>query len=152
MFKKIIKLPILTTAFFIALMFVIDALNIVRSYSFQSGLVISIAISCFGLLIIIVGAHAFKKAQTTVNPINPEKTTKLVITGVYNYSRNPMYVGFFAWLISAVIFIGNPVNLLLLPLYVFLVNKLYIDPEEKALDKLFGHEYAEYKNKVRRWV
>ncbi len=84
--------------------------------------------------------------------MTPEKTTQLVMTGVYNYSRNPMYIGFLFWLIACAIFLGNAVNILLLPSYMILVNNLYILPEEKILDNIFGDEFTEYKKNVRRWL
>jgi protein-S-isoprenylcysteine O-methyltransferase Ste14 len=63
-----------------------------------------------------------------------------------------MYIGYLAWLVAFAIFIANPINLLLLPLYIFLVNCLYIVPEEKALENLFENEFREYKNRVKRWI
>ena len=55
-------------------------------------------------------------------------------------------------LLAAALFIGNPLGLLLLPPFIWLVNKLYIYPEEKALEKLFGDEFSAYKSKVGRWL
>ncbi len=150
--KIITKIPILLVALFVSIMFVIDATNIVDSYHFQYQWVISLTLFFAGLLVIAVGGYLFKKANTTVNPMTPEKSTQLVTTGIYRYSRNPIYIGFLAWLLAAALFIGNPLGLLLLPPYIWLVNKLYIYPEEKALEKLFGDEFSDYKSKVGRWL
>jgi len=152
MIKIITKIPILLVALFVSIMFVIDATNIVDSYHFQYQWIISLALFVAGLLVITVGGLLFKKANTTVNPMTPEKSTQLVTTGIYRYSRNPMYIGFLAWLLAAALFIGNPLGLLLLPPFIWLVNKLYIYPEEKALEKLFGDEFSIYKSEVGRWL
>jgi len=119
--------------------------NITSSYlpiSILSASLLAIAFACF----------LFWKAKTTANPIVPTKASSLVTTGIYSLSRNPMYVAFTSVLIAFALFLSNPINLLLLPLFVFLVNKLYILPEEQALESLFADEFIAYKSKVRRWV
>jgi len=133
-------------------MFVIDATNIVDSYRFQYQLSISLAVFFAGMLVLLVSGYLFRKANTTVNPMTPEKSTQLVTAGIYRYSRNPMYIGFLVWLLAAALFIGNLLSLLLLPLFIRLVNKLYIYPEEQALEKLFGDEFSVYKSEVGRWI
>jgi len=152
MLKIFTKLPVVLVLIFISLMFVVDEVNILPSYTFKYKLIFSLIIFFSGVLIILIAGYSFKKAQTTVNPMTPEKTTQLVKTGIYKYSRNPMYIGFTAWLLACVVFIGNPAHLLLPPLYVLLVNKLYIVPEENALEKLFKQEFTQYKSRVRRWL
>ena len=150
--RYIIKLPVMFVIMFMTFMFVLDLTVLRYEVAIPNYSILSLVIFVSGVLIIAIGGYSFRKAKTTVNPMTPEKTTQLVITGIYNYSRNPMYIGFLAWLIACVIFLGNVVNLLLLPLYIMLVNKLYIFPEEATLDKLFGSEFREYKQNVRRWL
>jgi len=104
------------------------------------------------LLAIAFACILFWKAKTTANPIVPEKASSLVTTGIYSLSRNPMYVAFTSVLIAFALFLSNPINLLLLPVFVFLVNRLYIFPEEQALKTLFAEEFIAYKSKVRRWI
>lgn len=115
-------------------------------------MMVSIMIFSIGLVVIVIGGYRFRKAGTVINPMTPEQSTTLVTTGIYQLSRNPQYVGFLLWLLACVVFIGNVVNVLLLPLYVLLVNGLYIEPEEKALEKIFKSEYVEYKKRARRWI
>ena len=152
MLRTILKLPVFLVAVFMASMYVIDGVAVVAKYSFPYQAVIALLIFMVGILIIAIGGYSFRQANTTVNPATPEKTTQLVKRGLYTHSRNPMYIGFFAWLVAATIFIGNPINILLLPAYVVLVNRLYIVPEEMALERLFGNDFVEYKDKVRRWL
>ncbi len=137
---------------FVALMFILSATKLDYEIEMPGQFILSGAIFVLGLLVIAVGGYSFKKVNTTIDPMTPEQSTQLVTTGIYSYSRNPMYVGFLAWLIAAVIFFGNIVNLLLLPFYILLVNRIYIIPEETALEKLFMKEYSEYSKNVRRWL
>lgn len=147
-----IKLPVVFVAIFMAIMVVLDLTVLVYKIVIPNHSILSLFIFLLGVIIIAIGGYSFRKVNTTVNPMTPEKTTQLVMTGVYNYSRNPMYIGFLFWLIACAIFLGNAVNILLLPSYMILVNKLYILPEEKILDNIFGDEFTEYKKNVRRWL
>lgn len=152
MLKTLLKLPIVLVAIFAAIMFIFGISNIGIRITLEDPITVSIGVFTFGLIIIAVGGYSFRKMNTTVNPVHPERASSLVTTGIYRLSRNPMYIGFVTWLLACAIFIGNIANLLLLPIFVLLVNKLYIIPEEKVLDKLFKTEFSEYKKRVRRWI
>lgn len=104
------------------------------------------------IIIALFGVIAFKKAQTTVNPISPEQASQLVNGGIYKYTRNPMYLGFLLALVAVSIYCQNPLGVLYCVLFVWLMNELQIKPEEKALQKLFGEEYRQYCLRVRRWI
>jgi len=51
------------------------------------------AIALIGLAIAIVAVFKFRRAGTTPNPMKPRESVTVVVSGVYRYSRNPMYVG-----------------------------------------------------------
>ena len=105
-----------------------------------------------GFLFCLYGVLHFRKAKTTVNPLNPSSATTLVSTGIYRISRNPMYVGFLVLLLSWAIFLANPYTLIVVILYVPYLNRFQILPEEKALHTLFGDDYVNYTSRVRRWL
>jgi len=105
-----------------------------------------------GFAIDIAGLLAFRKVQTTINPLRPQYASHLVIVGIYHVTRNPMYLGMLVVLLGAVVYFGNLSGFLVLPLFVFSINKLQIEPEEKSLDKLFGDSYQKYRADVRRWI
>jgi len=46
-----------------------------------------------GVCVALLGAASFRRARTTVNPLKPEKASALVMSGIYRYTRNPMYLG-----------------------------------------------------------
>lgn len=104
-----------------------------------------------GFLIVILAVMNFRKEETTVNPTSPEKSEKLVIQGVYKYSRNPMYLGFFLWLLALGLYLGS-LAILLTPFFVLYMNKFQIKPEERFLEDKFGETYLDYKMTVRRWI
>jgi protein-S-isoprenylcysteine O-methyltransferase Ste14 len=105
----------------------------------------------FGLLIDLDAIRQFHQAKTTVNPMKPNSASALVTTGVYQYTRNPMYVGNFLFLSAWLIWLSSPYNILCLALYVMHMNKFQIQPEEQALREIFGDEYTCFCNRVRRW-
>ncbi len=94
----------------------------------------------------------FFRSKTTANPLRPETSNRLVTSGLYQFTRNPMYVGLLIALLGFAIWLGGITPFLLLPLFVFLITTQQIIPEEIALEKKFGKEYLDYKKRVRRWL
>ncbi len=96
--------------------------------------------------------RAFARAGTTINPVDVGRASKLVTTGIYGISRNPMYVSMALLLLSLAAWLGQPA-LLLGPLgFVLFITRFQIIPEERAMAKLFGEGYETYRTRVRRWV
>ena len=105
----------------------------------------------FGLGIDVSAIVCFRRARTTVNPLQPHKATQLVIAGPFRFSRNPMYLGLLLQLAGWALWLGSASPWLVLPVLVSAITALQIIPEERALAQLFGEQYAEYKGKVARW-
>ena len=109
----------------------------------------------FGLLGVVcsaLGVASFRRAGTTVNPLTPDTTTALVVSGIYRLTRNPMYLGFLFLLLAEIVWLANPVALLLAPAFVLYLNRFQIGPEEIALRSRFGAEFHSYATRVRRWI
>ncbi|NJN61634.1 MAG: isoprenylcysteine carboxylmethyltransferase family protein [Coleofasciculaceae cyanobacterium RL_1_1] len=113
---------------------------------------VSLALFVVGAVVSALGVIEFKKAQTTVNPLAPQEASSLVMTGIYRWSRNPMYVGLGFVLLGWACWLANGVAFLMLPLFVLSINRLQIVPEERHLQAKFGDEFADYSTKVRRWI
>lgn len=96
-------------------------------------------------------AHFFR-AKTTFNPLNPSAASALVTSGVYRFTRNPMYVGLALLLLAWGIYLANVAALAPLPLFVSYINRFQIAPEERALRTRFGAEFDAYCERVRRWL
>jgi protein-S-isoprenylcysteine O-methyltransferase Ste14 len=105
-----------------------------------------------GVTIAIAGVISFRKARTTVNPLRPGEATTLVASGIYRWTRNPMYLGLLLLLAGCVWFLGNAAGLLLLPLFVAYMNRFQIGPEERALRQRFGEGFDVYQRSTRRWL
>lgn len=83
---------------------------------------------------------------------NFQRSKHLVTEGLYNYSRNPMYLAMIVFLIGLAILSQNPIALIG-PLFFFLAVELVFIPfEEEKSEKEFGKKYLEYKKRVRRWL
>jgi protein-S-isoprenylcysteine O-methyltransferase Ste14 len=100
----------------------------------------------------LLGVISFRRARTTVNPMNPGATTALVTSGVYRFTRNPMYLGFLFVLLGELVWLGSPIALPAAPAFVIYLNRFQIAPEECALRAQFGPEFNAYSARVPRWL
>jgi len=129
-----------------------DYLNLAEFVSDNSRYFVAGLISSAGFLLMIAGVLAFKKAKTTVNPLKPEQASQLVVSGVYRFTRNPMYLGMVFLLLAWGFILLSLLALLMLPLFVLYIYFFQIRAEEAAMEKLFGDDYIVYKKQVRRWL
>ncbi len=55
----------------------------------------AITVSSFllGWGVVSAGVFEFRRRKTTMSPLSPEKTASVVSSGIYRWSRNPMYLG-----------------------------------------------------------
>lgn len=120
-------------------------------FNFPFQTMVSIVLLLAGLIVTITGARTFKRAETTLNPLNLSKSTSLVSHGIFNYTRNPMYLGMLLGLSAFLIYFGSIWNLFVLLLIFLQIRFFQIRPEEAAMRKLFGEEYSDYGKRVRRW-
>lgn len=123
---------------------------LIVSFPYQS--VVAYSLIAVGLAIDLVSILAFRKAKTTVTPLAPEKTSSLVVEGLYRFTRNPMYLGMLFILTGIAVLLGSPVNFIVLLGFVTYITAFQIKPEEARLEDIFGPEYDQYKQQVRRWL
>jgi protein-S-isoprenylcysteine O-methyltransferase Ste14 len=109
-------------------------------------------VGAVGLAIFLAGVLAFRRAKTTVNPLTPEAATAMVCSGIYRFTRNPMYLGFLLLLAGWAIYLSNLLALAFLPLFVWYLNRFQIRPEERVLCDKFPNAFAAYMCSVRRWL
>ena len=121
-------------------------------YSFDNSNIISVIFLLFGLGIFSAAVQSFKKHKTTINPLSPDKASSLVNSGIFSYSRNPMYLGMLLILLSVSFKFNISGGLFISFLFKIYITRFQIIPEEKAMAKLFGEEFITYKNQTRRWV
>ena len=121
-------------------------------YSFDNSNMISVIFLLFGLGIFSAAVQSFKKHKTTINPLSPDKASSLVNSGIFSYSRNPMYLGMLLILLSVSFKFNISGGLFISFLFKIYITRFQIIPEEEAMAKLFGEEFIAYKNQTRRWV
>jgi protein-S-isoprenylcysteine O-methyltransferase Ste14 len=122
------------------------------SFSFPGQFVVVVILTTAGILITLTSAVAFYRAQTTVDPTRPEKSSALVTSGIYRVSRNPIYVSFLLILIAWAIYVANFLAFVALPVFVAYMNRFQIIPEERVLRAKFGSTFIQYEQSVRRWL
>lgn len=115
-------------------------------------LIAALAIASIGGAVAASGAAAFRKAQTTVNPLHPERTSAVVSNGIFRVTRNPMYLGLLLVLLGVAVFLWSLPALVGPLLFIAYIRRFQIVPEERALEQKFGTEYVQYKRHVRRWL
>ena len=144
--------PLLLVVILGALMWLFSRMMPTLNYSFGYSGVLSIVLVAIGIGVAMAGVITFRRAETTVNPIDPGDTSSLVRHGIYQFSRNSMYLGFLLWLTDWASYLSNPATFLCLPGFVLYMNRFQIGPEEKILGALFREEFEMYKHQSRRWI
>lgn len=112
----------------------------------------ALALAVAGAALDVAGLIAFRRAKTTVNPMTPQRSASVVSTGVYRFTRNPMYLGLVCLLLAWAVYLSSAWALLVLPVFMAYITRFQILPEERALAARFGSAYADYCARVRRWL
>lgn len=112
--------------------------------------VLAIALIAPGAGLLLAASGLFKRAGTDVKPW--KTATALVDSGVYRFTRNPMYLGM-ALLYAGLAFAFESVGAwLFLPVVIIVIQTQVIAREERYLEAKFGEAYRDYKLRVRRWL
>lgn len=104
------------------------------------------------LAVFIAAVYQFWRNQTTINPQKIGDTRTLITTGIYRFSRNPIYVADVLLLLAWAVWLGDWANLIFPGLFICYMNRFQIEPEEQSLRKKFGNEFDAYCARVRRWI
>ena len=105
-----------------------------------------------GLLVFFLAVASFKKYKTTVNPLQPSNASHLVISGIFRFTRNPMYLGMALILLSLSFKFNLLGGILVTALFIMFITRFQIIPEEDAMLSLFRDEFKTYKENTRRWI
>jgi len=112
----------------------------------------AIVIALVGVGFAVGGVLAIRRARTTISPLKPEAASSLVTSGVYRFTRNPMYLGLSLALLAWAIFLCSAWAFLGPIAFILYIGRFQIVPEERALSTLFGPAFADYRSNVRRWL
>ena len=147
--KNKIPPPIVTLFFGLCIYFSKDYF-----FSFEYKFLGTLSYICYliGLCILILAVNSFKKQNTTVNPIKIEKASSLVTSGIFEYSRNPMYLGMALILLGLALMFNVVGGILFTLLFTIFITKFQIRSEEEVMESLFGEDFLKYKQNVRMWL
>ena len=140
---------------FVALLFIVLAYILGRFVPLPfNALVIlryvGLILTSIGFLLGIGAFLEFRKARTTVDPHG--STRQLVTSGIYRFTRNPIYLGFLLMVIGLPLSSGLYWGIAMAPLYLITMNRLVIEREERYLETKFKNAYTNYTSRVRRWL
>lgn len=139
----------------VALIFIVIAYVLGRLFPFPVPAPVMIRyvglfLTFLGFLLGIGAFLEFRRARTTVDPHGSAK--QVVTSGIYRFTRNPIYLGFLLMVIGLPLNSGSYWGIVMVPFYILLMNHLVIEHEEAYLEKKFGRTYTSYKDQVRRWL
>ena len=111
---------------------------------------VGIAPILIGVVLNLWADSLFKKNKTTVKP--HLKPTALMTSGVFGWTRNPMYLGMALILFGVSICVGALTAFISPVVFFFISERSFIPLEEASMVAAFGNSYLQYKRRVRRWV
>ncbi|WP_170381707.1 methyltransferase family protein [Ruegeria atlantica] len=103
-----------------------------------------------GILVAVLAIVEFRRHKTTVIP--HETPTAMVQSGIYKRSRNPIYLGDVLILAGLVLRFDAVLSLVLVPMFVWVLERRFILPEEDRLRRAFRADFARYERRTRRWI
>ncbi len=118
--------------------------------SFSS--LLAVALVVVGVALNLLPKLAFGRVRTTINPLKPQTSTHLVTSGIFRYTRNPMYLGQSVIVLAWAVYLHNLVALLAVPAFVLYISRFQIRPEERHLGALFGDKFEAFRRRTRRWL
>ena len=110
-----------------------------------------------GLIVLILSlgviTYAFRELNNNETTYIPDgEPEKLVISGPFSFSRNPIYLGM-AGVLLAIAFLLQSLSALLIPiLFISIIQNTWIPHEEKKLEEIFGEEWITYSEKTKKWL
>jgi protein-S-isoprenylcysteine O-methyltransferase Ste14 len=112
--------------------------------------VIGLLFVVFGVGMSCFAAAIFQARETTKNPYG--EPTAFVVQSPYTWTRNPMYLGLTTALFGLALFFSSIVMLAGPAVFFAVIDRIVIPREEETMERLFGKDYLDYTNRVRRWL
>ena len=103
-----------------------------------------------GIIVLLFCAYLFRQKNTAIVPF--QESSYLIKESIFNYSRNPIYLGMITVLVGLWLLLGSLTPVFIVPVFAWLIQELFIKEEEQMLEDKFGESYQKYKTTVRRWI
>jgi protein-S-isoprenylcysteine O-methyltransferase Ste14 len=107
-------------------------------------------VTACALVLFVLSYREFRGAGTSVQ--GSKRTTVIVRTGPYQFSRNPIYLSFILFVLGLSIGLNNAWLLITLVPAAGVIAMVVIPREERFLERNFHDAYLSYKAAVRRWL
>ena len=149
--ETLIPPPIVTVIIMILMYWVPRS---ILASSIQSSLLFfaAIATGLAAIMIMLAGIAAFAKDRTTLNPMRIDQASTLVTSGIFKFTRNPMYLGDVIFLFAWCLLLATPWAIFGPFLLMVYLTQFQIKPEERMMQQKFGTAYKAYQSQVRRWI
>ncbi|TVQ70036.1 MAG: isoprenylcysteine carboxylmethyltransferase family protein [Balneolaceae bacterium] len=144
--------PVGVFAVFALLFWGIDTWFPVFDVDIPFRLAIVVFLSVTSLIVGFLSIWLFYRKGTTVHAHKPHKTERLITSGPYKHTRNPMYLALSMVLIALAIYLSDLLSLMLMPGFFVYMTRFQIIPEERRMIEKFGEDYEEYAEKTPRWL
>jgi protein-S-isoprenylcysteine O-methyltransferase Ste14 len=119
-----LKVPPVAVVLLVALMmWFISLVTPVIELTFFVRVLIGAAFASAGIAVALAGVASFMLANTTVNPTTPNSASSLVDSGIYRFTRNPMYLGLLSILLGWAVFLASPLALIGTVFFVIYINR-----------------------------
>ncbi len=130
---------------------VVEVISIVNNTSSMP-----LGVRCLGVLLGVLGDTVFIISVLTIRDswragVAENDKTELVTGGIYQYSRNPAFLGFDLVYIGILLMFFNTGLFEITLLVILLLHLQIVNVEEDFLIATFGQEYVDYRKKVRRY-
>lgn len=103
-----------------------------------------------GVILMLLAAMEMRKRRTTIIPHN--EADSLVTSGIFKRTRNPIYLGDAAILAGLALRWDAVLALVLVPVFIWIIERRFIIHEENMLRRKFRADFARYAEKTRRWL
>ncbi|WP_136442288.1 methyltransferase family protein [Pacificoceanicola onchidii] len=103
-----------------------------------------------GIILALLAVYEMRRHRTTIIP--HQTADRLVTSGIFSRTRNPIYLGDVLILAGLILFWDAVLSLPLIPVFVWIIEKRFIEPEEARLRKKFSRDFLRYSGETRRWV
>jgi protein-S-isoprenylcysteine O-methyltransferase Ste14 len=106
-------------------------------------------VTACAVVFFLLSYREFRRAGTSVQ--GSKRSTVIVRTGPYRFSRNPIYLAFILFVIGLSVWLNNVWMLVTLVPAVGIIARIVVPREERFLERNFSDEYLSYKSSARRW-
>ncbi|MBP0481736.1 methyltransferase family protein [Sagittula salina] len=103
-----------------------------------------------GGILAALAVFEMRRHRTTFIP--HRHPDRLVTTGIFSRSRHPIYLGDVLILTGMILYWDAVLALILIPLFVWILERRFVEPEERRLRHRFPRDWIHYEKKTRRWL